>query len=147
MTYKEKLRMEDPRSVDEDYIGGCCGCPSTYGYCSDDEKLCRIRNSYISDKICTECWNREMPETKLTNKKRNGRNIFRYKVRVDFTTDIVIDLDDVDITAVDSPIDYAFDLAKREIQSVLDDKYLSAEDFDYALTSIERSNENEKTNN
>ena len=32
MTYREKLTMEHPEFVGANLIGGCKGCPTTYGY-------------------------------------------------------------------------------------------------------------------
>lgn len=52
MTYKEKLSIEHPELVSDEYEGGCCGCPCDYDYepvygpCSLDD--------------CEKCWNREM---------------------------------------------------------------------------------------
>lgn len=56
MTFREKLAKEHPDNIDEDYCGGCYGCPSSYDYepahnCSSEKHK------------CTECWNREMPGT------------------------------------------------------------------------------------
>lgn len=56
--------MDHPDYIDPRLHGNCCGCPSGYGYCSEDENLCKIRGVHTGDeKICTECWNREMPNT------------------------------------------------------------------------------------
>lgn len=66
MTYKEKLMMDHPDYIDPRLHGNCCGCPSGYGYCSEDENLCKIRGVHTGDeKICTECWNREMPAERM----------------------------------------------------------------------------------
>lgn len=56
MTAREKLAIEHPNNVGPNYDGGCCACPSYYGYletppgCSTEEYSCE------------ECWDREIPE-------------------------------------------------------------------------------------
>lgn len=63
MTFKEKLASEYPdHYVGEKYLGGVCGCPSTYGY--ENEIMC------YHD--CTECWNREMNEKQCEEEAENG---------------------------------------------------------------------------
>lgn len=57
MTFKEKLKIDCPKSVKPIYGGGCFGCPEDYNYES------KGRSKHCDCK-CTECWNREMPETK-----------------------------------------------------------------------------------
>lgn len=59
MTFKEKLAQERPKLVDDKYTGGCKGCPSVYGYEKDSD----CSGKPFSDKKCTKCWNREMPDT------------------------------------------------------------------------------------
>lgn len=55
MTAREKLAMEHPDEVNEElYEGGCFGCPHEYGYLPRPENC--------EDGICTECWDRELPE-------------------------------------------------------------------------------------
>ena len=56
MTYREKLAMEHPECVGDGQPGGCAGCPATYSY-EPEENTCEDRSS------CTECWNREIPNT------------------------------------------------------------------------------------
>ena len=61
MTCREKLAIEQPDSVGIVYRGGCKGCPSTYGYLDSP--------SYCTDGAgcdCYKCWDREIPEEKLT---------------------------------------------------------------------------------
>ena len=58
MTCREKLKMENPEYVSDEYFGGCFDCPINYGYldypdyCGTDE----------SDR-CAQCWDREIPGT------------------------------------------------------------------------------------
>lgn len=56
MTFRERLALDYPDHVQSYFGGGCCGCPEDYGY-----EPSGYRD--ICDKKCTECWNREMPET------------------------------------------------------------------------------------
>lgn len=56
MTFKEKLKKEQPNMIDDRCKGGCCGCPFKYGYEPADKKPCDRMDCYT-------CWNREMPET------------------------------------------------------------------------------------
>jgi hypothetical protein len=56
MTFREKLAKEYPDKVDEDYCGGCYGCPFSYDYepahaCSSEKHK------------CTACWDRTIPGT------------------------------------------------------------------------------------
>lgn len=63
MTCREKLMMEHPQIVDEDLIGGCLGCPSSYGYMGDPNH-CNHGDEVIYDGVsCTKCWDREIPGT------------------------------------------------------------------------------------
>lgn len=62
MTCKEKLRLEHPEYVSDEYIGGCDYCPCDFGYL-DLPLWCPISNDeLISDDLCRVCWNREIPE-------------------------------------------------------------------------------------
>lgn len=60
MTFREKLAQERPEYVDDKYIGGCGGCPHTYGY--EHEHECEYRSG-MSAITCRACWDREMPLT------------------------------------------------------------------------------------
>ena len=58
MTCREKFKLEHPGMVSPNIIGGCWDCPHTYGYLP--------RPAYCengSGNRCTECWDREIPET------------------------------------------------------------------------------------
>ena len=57
MTFKERLKLDNPEYIQPYYGGDCLGCPENYGYEPEG------RNKHC-DRKCTECWNREMPETK-----------------------------------------------------------------------------------
>lgn len=58
MTCREKLKLEHPDAIDTVFLGGCSGCPSRYGYL-DKPDYCQSKHE-----ICTECWDREIPEEK-----------------------------------------------------------------------------------
>ena len=59
MTFRQRLEREHPDGLGEQYVGGCCGCPSDFGY---EKKMGCL--TIVGDKImkCEECWGREMPE-------------------------------------------------------------------------------------
>ena len=59
MTCREKLKLEQPEAVDVMYAGGCASCPNEYGYLRDPDWC------HNPDK-CRECWDREIPEERLT---------------------------------------------------------------------------------
>ncbi len=69
MTCREKLAIEYPDKVDPEYTGGCAGCPEDYGYL-DDPRYC-YGFSESRNQVCTNCWDREIPETTNENKKEN----------------------------------------------------------------------------
>lgn len=54
MTCREKLTMERPDCVGDEFEIGCCGCPSHYDYLADPD------DCQLSD--CVTCWDREIPE-------------------------------------------------------------------------------------
>jgi hypothetical protein len=67
MTCKEKFRLEHPDRINEQDWGGCNGCPHDYGYLNVPEQcLEEGRFEYSSPGHCRDCWNREIPEEKLT---------------------------------------------------------------------------------
>jgi len=54
MTFREKLAQEHPEKITDKTLSECFGCPSDYGYESDD--FCYAAS-------CTACWSREIPMT------------------------------------------------------------------------------------
>lgn len=60
MTFKERLSLEHLNRVDNKYVGGCAGCPKTYGY------EAQLECNFESPNACRECWNREIPESEFT---------------------------------------------------------------------------------
>lgn len=63
MTCREKLKIEHPEKIGEQYYGGCDGCPPTYGYL-DPPDIC-AKDIEPSEEVCTACWDREIPEENL----------------------------------------------------------------------------------
>ena len=59
MTCREKLAIERPEELDSECLGGCNGCPHTYGYAREPE-WCDDNN--ITDEKCRRCWDREVEE-------------------------------------------------------------------------------------
>jgi hypothetical protein len=70
MTCREKLAIEHPEKIDKFAAGGCCGCPSEYGYLHRDVRIncsCLTRDDNgmfllpleMIDRRCRECWDRE----------------------------------------------------------------------------------------
>ena len=57
MTCREKLKMEHPEELDSGRLGGCKGCPHTYGYAKEPE-WCDDNN--FTDEKCRRCWDREV---------------------------------------------------------------------------------------
>lgn len=57
MTCREKLAIEHPDRVGEDFVSGCNGCPPYYGYLSRPDYCERFS---LDD--CERCWDREIPE-------------------------------------------------------------------------------------
>ena len=56
MTYKERLKTENPEKVYEGAIGGCWGCPGDYWDGAPNWLVQPCRN-----RDCTKCWNTEIP--------------------------------------------------------------------------------------
>lgn len=60
MTCREKLKMEHPTMLDDNFYGGCENCSTDYGYL-DDPSWCAC-----NDRTCRDCWDREIPGTEPT---------------------------------------------------------------------------------
>lgn len=67
MTYRDLLIWEHPEELNEKSLGGCNRCPKDYGY--ENSMCCVDINTDPSHKICTECWDREITDTKLLEEK------------------------------------------------------------------------------
>lgn len=61
MTFREKVTLEHPDEISNRCHGGVHGCPVSYGY--EDSVACGNSLGHTNKK-CTECWDREMPEEK-----------------------------------------------------------------------------------
>lgn len=59
MTCREKLKLERPELVGDEFEGGCGGCPHHYGYTEDGHEKCET--SELEDfNVCEACWDREV---------------------------------------------------------------------------------------
>lgn len=68
MTFREKLRKEDPNHVDDKkYIGGCEGCPVDYCYEEEIDRPCNGFCCFPSTELCRKCWDREIPNEQEQN--------------------------------------------------------------------------------
>lgn len=77
MTFKEKLEIEHPEEISEEYDSGCFGCPHDYGYESISESV--VNCDVYGGKGCVHCWNREMEATKLKAKVKKEFNWEEFK--------------------------------------------------------------------
>lgn len=66
-TFRDLLKKEHPEKVDSAYIGGCFGCPHTYGYaptilCSKKFESLQLLNSVICrrEDVCRACWKQKI---------------------------------------------------------------------------------------
>lgn len=67
MTFREKLKIEHPDKIGSQHLGGCSGCPDSYGY-EVRSLFCRVHESGGSHRSpspskCFECWSRTIPGT------------------------------------------------------------------------------------
>ena len=69
MTCREKLMLEHPDRIGDQWQGGCNGCPSMRGYLEDPPE------SWCKDYRCTECWDREIPETDISNNEKENETM------------------------------------------------------------------------
>lgn len=72
MTCREKLKIEHPECISEQFMGGCRCCPHSYGYLPEPIDGC-IKTS------CYDCWDREIPGTE---KKRGGSTMNKIVERI-----------------------------------------------------------------
>lgn len=77
MTFKEKLEIEHPEEIREEYDSGCFGCPHDYGYESISESV--VNCDVYGEKGCVYCWNREKEPTKLKAKLKKEFNWEEFK--------------------------------------------------------------------
>ena len=65
MTCREKLAIEHPEDICEDYNGSCAKCPHDYGYL-DKPISCGFPTPILKQIRCDDCWDREIPENTET---------------------------------------------------------------------------------
>lgn len=114
MKFREKLAMEHPDCVGEQFIEGYRGCLNHYGYERDEEsvKAC-LKNT------CKQCWDREIPELKR-----------QVKSNQDFIQDDIADKEDLEekIYETESVMEHIKDYMKDVIEkSTKYDDRLSSE--------------------
>lgn len=72
MTCREKLKIEHPECISEQFMGGCRCCPNYYGYLPEPYDGCRKTS-------CYDCWDREIPETE---EKQGGSTMNKIVERI-----------------------------------------------------------------
>ena len=70
MTYREKLQKERPTATEGFTIGGCRGCPATYGYGPESIFSCGGMN----EEKCAKCWDTVIPGTEDTKYEKLSRD-------------------------------------------------------------------------
>lgn len=60
-TYRQLLQREHPEYVGsrQEFVGGCMGCPSTYGYAPENSAC--LGTGGIVENQCAACWDRMVP--------------------------------------------------------------------------------------
>lgn len=81
MTCREKLKMEHPEGVDSGCVGGCNGCPHTYGYAKKPEECGNLSLR------CWKCWDREVEEVE-TDVETKVENEVKTEVETDVDSGI-----------------------------------------------------------
>lgn len=66
MTCREKLAIEYPDEINPCMDGGAVGCPNDHGYLPSHLDMCRKGQ-------CTECWDREIPDTTNSHYVQNEK--------------------------------------------------------------------------
>ena len=62
MKYIEKLKIEHPDCVSDEYFGGCDGCPEDYAYEPYRGKCPDGSVTSYSEEVCRKCWERSEGE-------------------------------------------------------------------------------------
>lgn len=102
MTYKEKAALEYPDLIDDSHWGGVLNCPDMY------DPGCRIKCEPLggpSERMCTACWNREIPE-----EENSSPHILDSGKRREFETGAVRDIQEgkgrCDLLPLDLVVEY-----------------------------------------
>lgn len=80
MTFREKLAMEHPDSVDPGYTGGCEGCPHGWGY--EEYAYINCNGGYLNKNRCRECWDRVIPGTENEKENKTMENTKKTKAEL-----------------------------------------------------------------
>lgn len=59
-TYREVLEVYAPEYCDEQFIGGCHGCPCDYFVNAPKEGAFNCKNQGVRDSVCRKCWDQEV---------------------------------------------------------------------------------------
>lgn len=108
MTYKEKIAIERPDKISEQWWGGVDGCPGNYFREGDGAPICGGPTCLgCGSDECTKCWNTEMPEEKkpeTETKYKPSESILEFldkaRDRGDMTIRIAVDTTNNDIVEV-----------------------------------------------
>lgn len=82
MTCREKLAIEHPEEIDHERLGGCNGCPHTYGYAKKPEECGNLSLR------CWKCWDREVETDMETDVKTEVDNEVKTEVETDVDSGI-----------------------------------------------------------
>lgn len=58
-TFRDRLKREHPDCVNDEYVGGCNGCPYDYEYEPNYFESC---DGVVSERACYACWDRPIPK-------------------------------------------------------------------------------------
>lgn len=92
MTCREKLMKDYPDCVDENCIAGCKGCPHDYGYLIKPEHC----ENHLDPQFCSECWDREIPETQPHDERDNVNHPKHYETGKFECIDVMVETQGVD---------------------------------------------------
>jgi hypothetical protein len=92
MTCREKLKIEHPDEVGEEWMGGCCGCPPGHDYLNEPE-WCDGRGS---EDDCRRCWDREIPGTETCGATDNVNHPKHYETGKFECIDVMVETQGVD---------------------------------------------------
>ena len=74
MTCREKLAIDHPEQVGEEFMGGANNCPHTYGYREQPDYCHKLTG------CCELCWDREMPAEIPIEKPKKEPETFHDKL-------------------------------------------------------------------
>lgn len=63
MTCREKMMIEHPDDVSNEWVGGVAGCPHDVGYLQKPKWCKREKSQHCDNDLCSDCWDRLLPES------------------------------------------------------------------------------------